>query len=142
MTAPIDYMHCILQGVFPEVLKQCFKFLPPQQKIIFNKTTKELVCPREMVSNSRKIRSLEEINQFKANEFFNWLLYVSVILFLDRLPIDVYSHLSNLVFGIRLLLESAAEENDPRPKNYWTSFLRILFEFTKMNASRRSLFIA
>ena len=111
MTAPIDYMHCILQGVFPDVLRQCFKFLSPQQKIILNKTTKELVCPREMVSYSRKIRSLEEINQFKANEFFNWLLYVSVILFLDRLPVDVYSHLSNLVFGIRLLLESATEEN-------------------------------
>ena len=59
-----------------------------------------------MIAYSRKIRPLIEISQFKANELFNWLFYLSPILFLNCLTSDLLSHLNNLVFGLRLIFES------------------------------------
>ena len=108
LTAPVDYMHCVLIGVFPELLKVCYKSLSAKKREDINRKTAGLACPREMISYSRKIRSLEEVSQFKANEFFNWIFYISPIVFLDQIPFDLYSHLTNLVFGIRLLLESSS----------------------------------
>ena len=108
LTAPVDYMHCVLIGVFPELLKVCYKSLSAKERENVNRKTCGLACPREMVSYSRKIRSLDEISQFKANEFYNWLFYISPIVFLDQIPFALYSHLTNLVFGIRLLLESSS----------------------------------
>ena len=32
LTAPVDYMHCILQGVFPDVLRICDQSLTTQEK--------------------------------------------------------------------------------------------------------------
>ena len=80
LTAPVDYMHCVLIGVFNDLLKLCFKKLSSEEKIKFNITIAGLRCPREMIAYSRKIRPLDEISQFKANELFNWLFYLSPIL--------------------------------------------------------------
>ena len=111
LTAPIDYMHCILLGVFPELLKHLLKKMAPT----YRKETKDLVpspnCPRELITYSRKIRSLDEINQFKANEFFNWLFYLSPVVFWKRIPKVLYDNLLSFVFGVRLLLEFSKEEN-------------------------------
>ena len=107
LTAPVDYMHCVLIGVFTELLKVCYKSLSAKEREDINRKTSGLACPREMIFYSRKIRSLDEVSQFKANEFFNWIFYISPIVFLDRIPFALYSHLTNLVFGIRLLLESS-----------------------------------
>ena len=69
---------------------------------------KKLACPREMIAYSRKIRPLDELGHFKANELFNWMFYISPVVFRDQLPENLYSHLLNLVFGIRLLLETSS----------------------------------
>ena len=69
-----------------------------------------LSCPREMIAYSRKIRPLEEMGQFKANEHFNRLLYLSPLIFGERICQKVYTSLISLVFGIRLLLESSSPE--------------------------------
>ena len=111
LTAPTDYMHCVLLGVFPEVLKLCYRSLSTEDKDNINVTLSSLSCPREMIAYSRKKRSLAEMSQFKANEYFNWLFYISPIVFLNRINSNLYSHLLNLVFGTRLLLESSADEN-------------------------------
>ena len=111
LTAPVDYMHCVLIGVFPDLLKLCVKSLSTDEKIRLNVVISNLSCPREMIAYSRKIRPLDELPQFKANEYFNWLFYLSPIFFQNRLPNELFSHLSNLVFGIRLLLESSSESN-------------------------------
>ena len=109
LTAPIDYMHCVLLGVFPDLLRLCFKELSTEEKIKVNIVVSNMCCPREMVAFSRKIRSLDDMPQFKANEHFNWFFYISPIVFMNRLPSFLFSHLSKLVFGIRLLLESSCE---------------------------------
>ena len=72
ITAPIDYMHCVLLGVFPEVLKLCYKALPQDEKIKVNVVISQLSCPRELIAYSRKIRSPDEMAQFRANANFNW----------------------------------------------------------------------
>ena len=109
ITAPIDYMHCFLLGVFPEVLKLCYKALPQDEKTKVNIVISQLSCPRELMVYSRKIRSLDEVAQFKANENFNWLFYISPLVFRRRIPEKLYNHLLNLSFGVRLLLESSCD---------------------------------
>ena len=107
LTAPVDYMHCVLFGFFPDVLKSCFRALSSTQKTKIILLLSGISCPREVISYSRKVRPLEEIAQFKANEHFNWLFKISPLIFKNRIPRDLYNHLLNIVFGIRLLFESS-----------------------------------
>ena len=111
LSAPVDYMHCVLLGVFPELLKLCYKSLTSTEKIKINIVISNFSCPREMIAYSRKVRPLDEMAQFKANEFFNWLFYISPIIFLNRLPEQLYSHLMNLTVAVRLLFESTSNWN-------------------------------
>ena len=111
LSAPIDYMHCVLLGVFPETAKVCYKLLSVHEKQDLQSILLQQNCPRELIAYSRKIRSLEEIGLFKANECFNWLFYLSPVVFHDRLPANFTEHLNNLSFGMRLLVESSQEEN-------------------------------
>ena len=122
LTAPIDYMHCVLLGVFPDVLRLCYQSLSSSEKLQLSSSINNLSCPREMISYSRKIRWLDEMAQFKANEMFNWLFYLSPIVFLNRLTGSLYTHLTNLVFGVRLLLESSSEENIAQAKFFLDAF--------------------
>ena len=122
LSAPIDYMHCVLLGVFPELLWLCLKELKADDKIKINLVISNLSCPREIVSFSRKIRPLDELAQFKANEHFNCLFYLSPVLFMDRLPQPLYLHLSRLSFGIRLLVESSDDSNVNKSSSLLTKF--------------------
>ena len=60
LAAPVDYMHCVLLGVFPELLRQLLKKPAAMSKREINEVIQSLACPRELISYSRKIRSLEE----------------------------------------------------------------------------------
>ena len=55
LSAPIDYMHCVLSGVFSEVLKTCYQSLNPMQRESLNAEVAQLSCPREMIAFSRKV---------------------------------------------------------------------------------------
>ena len=68
LTAHIDYTHCILLDVFSDLLKLCFRTLNATQKRNLATIVSKMSCPREMISYSRKIRALDEMSQFKANE--------------------------------------------------------------------------
>ena len=46
LTAPIDYMHCILLGVFPELLKHLLKKMAPNYQKEINDFVPSLTCPR------------------------------------------------------------------------------------------------
>ena len=111
LTAPINYMHCVLLGVFPDTAKVCYKMLSVPERQDLQSVLLQQNCPREMIAYSRKIRSLDEIGLFKASECFNWLFYLSPVVFQERLPVIYTEHLNNLSFGMRLLVESSREEN-------------------------------
>ena len=81
-----------------------------------------------MIAYARKIRPLGELGQFKASELFNWLFYISPIVFLDFLDKKLLAHLNNLTYGIRLLLESSSEHNIARAANLLTEFCRKIVE--------------
>ena len=107
LSAPIDFMHCVLLGIFPELLKFCYRKLDFWNKEFLNAGVAKLACLQEMICYSRKIRSLKDIGQFKANEYFNWMFYVAPVLFRNSLPEILYKQLLNLSFGVRLLSKQA-----------------------------------
>ena len=109
LSAPVDYMHCILIGVFPEVLQLLWSFVSTSDKISIENMITNFACPREVIAYSRKIRSIKEINDFKANEFFNWLFYIAPIVFYGKICREAYRWLVNFSFGIRILLETSDE---------------------------------
>ena len=75
-----------------------------------------------MISFLRRVRSLDEVSQFKANEMFNWLFYLSPIVFFRRISDSLYSHLSNLVFGIRLIFESSLPDRVSEAEKFLIQF--------------------
>ena len=133
LSAPIDYMHCVLLGVFPETLKICQKSISVNDRKLISSEVSQLSCPREMISYSRKIRSIEEIGQFKANGYFNWLLYISPLAFHDRLEKSIYSHLVKLVFSVRLLLESSSADNISIAEKHLDHFCAEIVNFHEGN---------
>ena len=134
LTAPNDYMHCVLIGVFPETLKFCkYKFKKfDKEKFEFESKRVELLkCPREMIGYSRRIRPPDEMPHFKANEFFNWLLYISPFFFLDNIDAKLYNHLMQLVVGVRLLLESSEETSVELAERHLKKFCKEISEIRK-----------
>ena len=110
LSAGIDYMHCVLLGCFQEILKFFWKLMSTQMKNVIAAETNRMRAPLELVKHGRNIRDLFQIANFKANEYFNYLLFLSPIIFKDRLSDSMYNQLLYLVFGIRLLLESNDEK--------------------------------
>ena len=49
-TAPVDYLHCLLLGVFPDDLKSCFRALLSTQKTKINLLLSGISCAREVIS--------------------------------------------------------------------------------------------
>ena len=108
LSAGIDYMHCVLLGVFQDLLKFHWKGTTAADKLTMTSEIQNLKSPIEVTKHGRAIRDLSHIGQFKANEFFNHLFFVAPIIFKDRLAEIPYKHLLQLSFAIRLLLESSA----------------------------------
>ena len=107
----IDYMHCILLGVYPVTFKSIVKTLSTEQRSNFNTKVKNIAAPAEVIGHGRKMRGLDEIGYFKANEFLNYLLYVGVVLFRKLLPSDVFENYICLVFAVRLFLQPSCESD-------------------------------
>ena len=129
LTAPIDYMHCILLGVFPDSLILYYRVLSHDDKNKINQILSNRSCPLEFVAYSRKIRPLDETAEFKANEYFNWIFYVSPIVFMNRIPSPLFAHLLNIVFVIRLILESSVENvaaAEIIPENFFKDIVSML----------------
>ena len=111
LTAGIDYMHCILQGVYKDVLEHQVRNLSKSQKQRLNEIIDNLHAPRETTCHSRKIRGISDIQFFKANEVFNYLLYVGPVVFKDHIDKNLYKHSMKLIVAVRLLLESCCESD-------------------------------
>ena len=112
LSACIDYMHCVLIGVYQALLKLHVKLMDERKETeSFITETASLSLPCELIDHGRNVRSVAELKDFKANEFFNYLFNVGVILLRGRIPAATYHHYLKLVFGVRLLLETSAEND-------------------------------
>ena len=107
LAAGVEYMHCVLLGVYKNLLNFQLTKLSSDQKKQFNSLIKRLNTPMELISHSRKIRDLNDLAHFKATEFSNYFFYIGVAFMGEFLPKKLYDHYLSLVFGVRLLLESS-----------------------------------
>ena len=125
LSACIDYMHCVLIGVYQSLLKLHIGLMTERKLLgIFNKQVKKISFPCELVNHGRFFRPLTELKYFKANEFFNYLFYVGVILLRSRLPDKVYNHYLQLVYGVRFLFETSVEDEIQLAEACLDSFCR------------------
>ena len=106
-------MHCVLLGVFPALLNRQLKLLTISQKQSLEGLIRSTFLPFEMTVHGRKPRLVSERANFKANEYFQYLFFLSPIFFRSFFHVDSlqYINLLKLSFGIRILLESN-REND------------------------------
>jgi hypothetical protein len=81
-------------------------FYSKKGKKEIDKANVKLKNIRYPIEFSRAIRSLSEINDFKANEFRNYLFYLIVFVFQDLLPDEYYEHFLLYVVAIRLLCQN------------------------------------
>ena len=106
---PIDYMHCVLEGVTKKLLEKwmtstrCACYIGRFVKQIDKKFLKQRP-PHEF---SRVPRSIEKHRKYwKASELRNWLLYYALPLLLHVLPPLYLHHFALLVCAMHILLQS------------------------------------
>ena len=113
---PIDYMHCILEGVFKNLMKYWFgssfhsePFSLRRHASTINAILSKIRPPTEIY---RLPRSTDQLSFFKANEYRAWLLFYSLPVLSEFLP-DTYSrHLSSLVSAMHILLSDKILRSD------------------------------
>ena len=105
---PVDYMHCVLEGVTKKLetwmsSTRCAGYIGRYIKQIDKKLLKQRP-PHEF---SRVPRSIEKHQKYwKASELRDWLLYYSLPLLLTILPPLYLHHFSLLVCAMHILLQS------------------------------------
>lgn len=106
----IDYMHAVLEGITESLLSICldpkyhahrFYLGAPSTKKEIDKQLHRIKPPEEF---RRSPRSITSYKYWKASEFRAWLLYYSLPVLSDLLPVDYVYHLSLLVSAMHLLL--------------------------------------
>jgi hypothetical protein len=106
---PIDYMHCVLEGVTKWLMNAWFD--PKNHSAPFyigkhvGKIDDEQRPPNEF---SRPPRSIQKhFKYWKASEFRYWLLYYSLPLLLNYLPSLYWHHFALLVCAMLMMLSDA-----------------------------------
>ena len=124
LSAPVDYMHCVLLGVFSSLLSRQLKLLKQRERDEFDDLFRNLSLPVELCQHGRKPRPSSEITQFKANEFFNYLFFLAPVIFRSFLKPGClqYESLLRLSFGIRILLQTQQEANITRAEKLLMRF--------------------
>ena len=107
---PVDYMHCVLEGVVKWLLNNWVKSENHRQPFYLGRNLKEidalLLQQRPPHSFMRPPRSLSKhLHYWKASEFRTWLLYYSLPLLTDFLPPLYVHHFSLLVTAMHILLK-------------------------------------
>jgi hypothetical protein len=113
---PVDYMHCVLEGVTKWLVEKWFGSSNHRSPYYIGRHVKAIdidflkQCPPH--DFSRVPRSIDKHrHHWKANEFRNWLLYYSLPILVWYLPPLYLHHYSLLVCAIHILLQSKIEEN-------------------------------
>ena len=107
--APIDYMHCVLEGVAKRLLDK-WVTTPRQPFYIGKQSLKQLdqrfVMQQPPQEFTRAPRSIEKHRKYwKASEYRTWLLFYSLPLLLGSLPPLYIHHLTLLVTALHILLQ-------------------------------------
>ena len=108
---PVDYMHCVLEGVTKWMLEKWVTSSSHRCAYCIGRSIKkidslllDLHPPHDF---SRAPRSISRHRKhWKASEFRNWLLYFSLPLLVSTLPPLYLHHFSLLVCAIHILLQS------------------------------------
>ena len=103
-TAPVDYMHQVLLGVTRALL---FLIRDKSTKSDLNKIRENSATLQLTSDFKRSVRSLDELEFFKANELKVWLLYVGPAVFRSFVNESLYERFHLLSYSTRLLLFSS-----------------------------------
>lgn len=113
----IDYMHCVLLGVVPDLLdfwlhssshKNAF-YIVKNQRDRLNKRMESIKLPR---SFSRRIRSTDYRAQYKANELRSLLLYVLRVCLDGILDSKYVNHFQLLSAALYILLKTKITDEE------------------------------
>lgn len=113
---PIDYMHCVLEGVTKWLIEKWFHssnhkanyYIGRQIHIIDS----NLMIQKPPHEFSRPPRSVaKHRHHWKASEFRNWLLYYSLPLLSSILPPLYFHHYALLVCSMHILLQTRLNES-------------------------------
>ncbi len=112
--APVDYMHCVLEGVVKRFLNKWIT--STNQPYYISKRNVKLLdqdfvvqCPPHEFT--RPPRSIEKHrNYWKASEHRTWLLFYSLPLLLSFLPPLYIHHFALLVCAVHILLQQSFTE--------------------------------
>lgn len=104
---PLDYMHLVCLGVARKMihlwLKGNFEVRIPSTKVDIISSKLESMAQFTPCEFVRKPRSLSFVNQWKATEFRQFLLYIGPTAVKSVLSDDVFNHFLSLHISIRLL---------------------------------------
>ena len=110
LAAPIDYMHCVLEGVVKRLLEKWVNSTNHRTPHYIGRDVETIdsdlitQCPPHEFS--RAPRSIRKHRKFwKAAEFRSWLLYYSLPLLLGLLPALYLHHFALLVCSMHILLQ-------------------------------------
>lgn len=110
-SVPIDYMHAVLEGVTKSLIRFWFdstnhgtRFYLGTQVGDINRALLRIKPPHEF---RRTPRSVTTSKYWKASEFRAWLLFYSIPVLSDFLPLDYLEHLSLLVSSMHILLSTS-----------------------------------
>ena len=113
---PIDYMHCVLEGVTKWLVEKWLHSSNHKANCYIGKHIQAIDCnlmrqkpPHEF---SRPPRSIAKHRRhWKASEFHNWLLYYSLPILTAILPPLYFHHYALLVCSMHILLQARLNES-------------------------------
>ncbi len=109
---PVDYMHCVLEGVTRWLLKSWFNSKNHMAPFYIGRHVKqidrELLKQRPPSEFSRPPLSIQShLRYWKASELRYWLLFYSLPLLLNHLPSLYWHHYALLVCAIHIMLSDS-----------------------------------
>lgn len=96
----VDYMHCILLGVAKQITNYLIK---PRDLLHYQKLLDSMKLPHQVC---RLTRPIADNKYWKAREWENWVLYLSLPVFCTRLPAHLLKYWSLLVESLFTLLKT------------------------------------
>lgn len=131
----IEFMHCVPLGIFKNFLKGFMKdvdtlyYLDPDKKIKVTERISSLKIPSSVI---RKIRTLDELADFKSSELQFFLFFYSPFVFKDILPEKIFNHLMLLSAAAFKLYSRHSSSNDVEDAiKHIDDFLGDSFEYCK-----------